>query len=280
MLRVSRRFDASPERVFDAWLDAKAVGRWLFATPEGKMQTVEVEPRVGGVLRIVEKRGDQLADHVGRFLELERPRRLVFSFATEPGQTPTRVSVRIEPDGDGCVLELSHELDPQWAAYEDRARDGWAMILENLHVTLSGGRTIRVERTFDAPRALVWRAWTDVAQIAQWMCPTECQILACEGDMRVGGRYRESMRCGERVHTVSGVYREIRPESRLVFTHQWDEPFAAETEVTVELKASNGKTELTLTQRGLGSAGSASGHESGWKSALNNLERHLAPTKE
>ena len=56
VLRISRRFEVSPERVFDAWLDSNTVGKWLFATPTGQMTRIEIDPRVGGKFVIVERR--------------------------------------------------------------------------------------------------------------------------------------------------------------------------------------------------------------------------------
>lgn len=140
VLRVTRRFPHPPERVFDAWLDPASLGRWLFATEGGEMLRVEVDPRVGGAFAIVEKRGDAVAEHFGRYVEIERPRRLVFSFFTDRESNATRVTVEIAPTADGCELTLTHEMDPQWAAYADRARQGWTMILEWLAATLAGAQ--------------------------------------------------------------------------------------------------------------------------------------------
>ncbi len=131
-LEVSRRIAAPPERVFDAWLDPESVGRWLFATPDGVMEKVEVDPRVGGRFEIDERRGGELAEHFGEYLEIDRPRRLVFSFAAMHGAGYTRVTVTIVPDGDGSRLTLVHEMDPQWADYEERTREGWKKILAGL----------------------------------------------------------------------------------------------------------------------------------------------------
>jgi uncharacterized protein YndB with AHSA1/START domain len=132
VLEVSRRIDAPPEKVFDAWLDPEGIGRWLFATPDGKMERVEVEPRVGGRFRVNERRGDELAEHFGTYVEIDRPRRLAFDFATSIDETPTRVTVTIEPDGDGSRITLVHEMDPRWADHADRIRQGWSKILEGL----------------------------------------------------------------------------------------------------------------------------------------------------
>lgn len=132
-IRVSRRFTASAERVFDAWLDETTAGRWWFATPTGKMQSVKIDGRVGGKFRIVERRGNDDAEHFGTFIELDRPRRIVLDFATDREHAPTRVTIEITRLNDGgCELTLSHALSPEWAEYKDRTNQGWTMILESL----------------------------------------------------------------------------------------------------------------------------------------------------
>lgn len=132
VLTVERRIAAAPEMVFDAWLDPDAVGSWLFATPDGVMETVEIDPRVGGKFLIVERRGEALAEHFGEYLEIDRPRRLVFTFAAVRDEGHTRVTVEIRPDGEGSQLTLTHEMDPRWADYEAQTRQGWTMILDGL----------------------------------------------------------------------------------------------------------------------------------------------------
>ena len=85
--------------MFDAWLDPDSVGRWLFATPDGVMERVEIDARVGGGFRIDERRGVDLAEHFGEYVELDRPRRLAFDFWTSFSAERTRVTVTIAPDG-------------------------------------------------------------------------------------------------------------------------------------------------------------------------------------
>jgi len=131
---VERQIAASPEMVFDAWLDPQGAGRWLFATPDGVMEKVEIDPRVGGRFTIAERRGGDLAEHFGEYVEIDRPRRLAFDFWTNFSAERTRVIVIVAPDGDGSLLTLRHE--GVWADYEARTRQGWTMILDGLARTL------------------------------------------------------------------------------------------------------------------------------------------------
>ncbi|MDR0181849.1 SRPBCC family protein [Lysobacter arvi] len=131
-VRVSRRFDASCERVFDAWLDPATLGRWLYATADGQMMRVEVDPRVGGGYTIVERRPGGEAAHYGRYLEIDRPRRLVLTLSLSPDGDGDRITVDIAPDGDGCVLTLAHEMAAEYAPYADRTEHGWTTILASL----------------------------------------------------------------------------------------------------------------------------------------------------
>ncbi len=136
-IQVSRRFEASSERVFDAWLDPQSAGRWLFATPTGQMIRVEIDGRVGGSFVIVDRRPDGDAEHFGDYLAIERPRRLVFSFSVDKhSRDGDRISVEISPVGDGCQLTLTHEMDAKWADWVNQTVQGWKDILEGLAKTL------------------------------------------------------------------------------------------------------------------------------------------------
>jgi uncharacterized protein YndB with AHSA1/START domain len=132
-VRVTQRFAAPQEQVFDAWLDADNAGRWLFATPGGRMMRVEIDPREGGRFAIVERRGDQDAEHFGTYLEIQRPRRLVFSFSAErDSRKADPVTIEVVPIGSGCELTLTHQMQPEWAEYAVRTQEGWAQVLQKL----------------------------------------------------------------------------------------------------------------------------------------------------
>jgi len=139
-VRVTRRFRAAPERVFDAFLDPAMAGRFMFATPAGRMIRVEIDARVGGSFCFVERRGGEDAEHYGEYLEIDRPRRLAFTFATEKdAKEPDRVVIDIVPLEAGCELTLTHEMKPEWAEWAGRTQQGWTNILEGLSATLGEG---------------------------------------------------------------------------------------------------------------------------------------------
>jgi uncharacterized protein YndB with AHSA1/START domain len=134
---ITRYFPASPEQVFDAFLNPTQAGRFMFATPSGQMIRAELEPRVGGKFIFVDRRETGDAEHFGEYLEIDRPHRLVFSFtATKCWDDATRVSIDIEPQETGCRLTLTHDMDPAWADYKSQTEQGWTMILDALATVL------------------------------------------------------------------------------------------------------------------------------------------------
>jgi uncharacterized protein YndB with AHSA1/START domain len=139
-VRVSRRFDAPPESVFDAWLDPQSAGKWLFATPEGEMVRVEIDARAGGRFNFTDRRAGEDIEHTGEYLEIERPKRLAFNFCVPKfSSDPTRIQIELAPAASGpesTLLTLVHE--GVFAEYAGRTEDGWKGILEGLDRTLAG----------------------------------------------------------------------------------------------------------------------------------------------
>lgn len=129
-VRVTRRFAAPAETVFDAWLDEKTVGSWLFATPDGEMVRVELDPKVGGRFEIVERRGGEEVLHTGVYEAVERPTRLVFTLQL-PLYSPNseRVSVEIVPADEGCELTLAQTVAADAPASPEQIEHGWSTIV-------------------------------------------------------------------------------------------------------------------------------------------------------
>jgi uncharacterized protein YndB with AHSA1/START domain len=95
---VTQRFSASAERVFDAWLDPKRAGKWLFATAACPMSRVKIDARVGGSFSFVDRQGSEGVVHAGEYLDIVRPRRLVFALSMENSpKVVTRVIAEIAP---------------------------------------------------------------------------------------------------------------------------------------------------------------------------------------
>lgn len=134
-IQATRRYACSDGRVFDAWLDPQNAGRWLFATPTGTMRKVEIDGRVGGGFVIVERRAGIDTSHIGTYLEMVRPRRIVFAFDVgNKSANPTRVSIDIERFGTGCEVVLKHEGVPP--EFVEQVQVGWLAILDALAVVL------------------------------------------------------------------------------------------------------------------------------------------------
>ncbi len=137
--------------------------------------------------------------------------------------------------------------------------------------------SLTLKRRFKAPPAKVFAAWTDPEKMRRWMGPGEIKAVRAESDARVGGRYRVLMRTPSgQEHDVSGVYREVIANEKLVFTWAWkvvppDEPH--QSLVTVLLKPDGGGTLLTLTHEHLFDEESRAGHEQGWIGSLKKLEK-------
>ena len=145
----------------------------------------------------------------------------------------------------------------------------------------AGQRGLTITRTFDAPREVVFAAWTDAKQAAQWWGPQGFTTISCEMDVRPGGAYRACMRSPDGTrHCRRGTYREIVPPERLVFTFAWEDAagdLGHETLVTVTFAdAGRGKTRLTLHQALFETESARDAHQAGWTSCLERFAAYLA----
>lgn len=130
-IRVTHRFAAKAERVYDAFLDPEKAAKFLFATPTGQIVRCDIDARVGGAFSIVDRRNGEDVTHAGTYVELDRPRRIVFTFLVEKySSESTKVTIDIRPLQRGCELTLTHEIPAEFAAFEDRTRSGWTSILD------------------------------------------------------------------------------------------------------------------------------------------------------
>ena len=136
--------------------------------------------------------------------------------------------------------------------------------------------SLTVKRRFNAAPAKVFAAWTDAEKVKRWMGPGEVQVLSAESDARTGGRYRWVMQApnGEQ-HDVSGVYREVIPNEKLVFTWAWKSTPERESLVTVTLKPDGDGTLMTLTHEQFFDEDARDRHQHGWNGAMEKLDKYL-----
>lgn len=139
--------------------------------------------------------------------------------------------------------------------------------------------SLTITRIFDAPREMVWEAWTKAEHALHWWGPRHHPAIDIAWDARPGGRWRNCLRSEETGEPLwhGGVFREvIRPE-RLVFTFAWEEPGerGMETLITVSFAERNGKTEMTMHQSPFQSITERDGHDEGWNSTFDRLAEYL-----
>ena len=149
--------------------------------------------------------------------------------------------------------------------------------------------TLQLTRVFDAPRELVFKAWTDANQFKQWFGAAACggsSLQSVKVDARVGGKYRIQVRRADgEFFTTVGVYREVKPPERLVFTWQFEKDGSGEEYgeveppemlVTLEFKARGKQTELVLTHEKFVSVESRDRHNQGWSRCLDELGKFVS----
>ena len=159
---------------------------------------------------------------------------------------------------------------------------------ETAKPTGTSPRELLITRVFNAPRELVFKAWTDPAHVAQWWGPKGFTNPLCKWEAKAGSKIRVNMRSPDgKVYPMGGVFREIVPPERLVFitTAYFDDENKPilENLNTVTFEEHEGKTTLTLRVVVLKATpeaeGPLSGMKEGWSQSLDKLSEYLAKTK-
>ncbi len=160
---------------------------------------------------------------------------------------------------------------------------------ETMHEQMAGDLVIT--RLLDAPRELVWKAWTEPAHMMRWWGPERFTSPACTIDLREGGKYLFCMRSPEgQDYWSTGVYKEIVPTERLVFTDSFadaegnivsashygmGDDFPKEMLVTVTLEDHEGKTKMTMQHAGLPAGAMSDMTQAGWNGSFDKLAEAL-----
>jgi uncharacterized protein YndB with AHSA1/START domain len=143
---------------------------------------------------------------------------------------------------------------------------------------LTNRPSLTLKRRLNAPLEKVYAAWADAEKLVQWFGPAQVKpgSVKAEMDVRVGGRYRISFEGdGGEYHEVGGVYREVVPNQRLVFSWAWHSTPERESLVTVQLKPDGAGTLLTFHHEQFFDQTARDNHERGWIELLGKLENYL-----
>jgi len=264
-LVLTRDFDAPRRLVFQAWNEPAQVARWW--GPDGFTNPVcELDARAGGAIRIHMRGPDgTLYPMTGTFREVAPPERVVFSSAALDGQgrpvlevltTVTfterrgRTTVRLQAQ----VLEVAGE----GTQYVAGMREGWTQSLERLAEHLAATRStasereIVISREFDAPREVVWKAWTDPEQVVRWWGPRGFSTTIETMDVRPGGVWKHVMHGPDGTdYPNKSVFTEVVEPERIVYSHgggrQGGPGVSFQATWTFEA-IGDGRTRLTLRQ--------------------------------
>jgi uncharacterized protein YndB with AHSA1/START domain len=275
-LRLSRILHARRETVFKAWSSAEHVKRWFspesFTVPDAK-----VEMRVGGPFEVC-MRSPTGEEHWirGSFVEVTPHTRLVIDteVAGRAGEPLFRAYTEVDfSDALGGtrmeVVQTYTFIDPSIAGpMVAGAPEGWRTTLDKLEkevVRMQGGTgtgvrsvahaTFHLERSYDAPVARVWTALTDETAKQKWFggTPGRWELLERHMDVREGGRERLKGRWeGGVVSTFDATYHDVIPNERLVYSYvmHLDDKKISVSLATIQLKAEDRKTVLTVTEQG------------------------------
>jgi uncharacterized protein YndB with AHSA1/START domain len=139
--------------------------------------------------------------------------------------------------------------------------------------------SLTLQRRINATPARVYAAWTEPSQIVKWMHPYNNDVVHVEMDVRAGGRCRIVMHTpdGEE-HDVSGTFREVVRDEKLVYTWTWRSTPERESLVTLTLRSEDDgkRTVLTLKHEQFADVAARDSHVGGWNDALDGLERQFA----
>ncbi|OQP64460.1 ATPase [Niastella vici] len=133
---VTGLFSVPPELVFDAFLDKKMIGRFMFGPEirDEEIISLQNDPWVGGSFSYVVRRQGKTFDHTGEYIEVDRPHRLVFTWTVkeDPANSQSRIVIGIQPVIDGCELTLTHEMPRGQEDFVEKSKVAWGKMIDKL----------------------------------------------------------------------------------------------------------------------------------------------------
>ncbi len=135
IIRVSRQLSVTPERAFDAWVDPAVAGLWLFATTDGEIVRCDIDARPAGGFVITDRRNGEDVEHVGTFVEIDRPRRLTFQFGV-PKYSGEQSTVEVTVTANGAGADVTIETRGVPEEWRGQTEQGWRDLLGRLEGVL------------------------------------------------------------------------------------------------------------------------------------------------
>jgi uncharacterized protein YndB with AHSA1/START domain len=293
-LSTNRVFDAPRALVYSAWTDPEQFARWF--PPDGFTAECELDVRPGGKMRVDMKGADpalgpdfyeKVFPGSGVYQEVVPNERLAFTFDApgEEGNPPLKLLMTVIFEDEGRKTKVSIYQTTETVADYDAlvkigASEGLRQSLDKLTALLEGsgpdtkvsvtGRTLTLTRLFDAPRDLVWKAYTDPAHIVKWSFANDWEAPFAETDLRPGGKFRVGMRPAdhsEEGFVFEGTYSEIVRPERIV------QAIGDGRVMKTTFEDVGGKTRLTLSVE---MAMSEEQERKGYSQFLEHFAQHLA----
>ncbi len=305
---MTRIFDAPRDLVFEAITKPEHVTRW-WGPRASTFAVCEIDFRAGGTSRYtIDLPGGQQMTITGVFLEITPPEGLVATECfVEPmfGNPEWKTILKLEDIGGGKTKMTSHVFHPSKEARDGHLNSGMetgaAETFDRLEDLLAGRPTtvdpstvpnpmegeLEIIRVFDAPRDLVYQAWTQPEHMTQWWGPGVFTNHSCKLDVRPGGAWQIVMRSPDGTDfKCEGVYSEVVKSERLVFTNDAVDhtgKLLLKGFTSVAFADEGRKTKLTMKTRVVGQVPFApqmiKGMEPGWNQSLDSLAKHLVPVR-
>jgi len=296
---ITRVFDAPRAMVFNVWTDPKHLVRWW--GPNGFKTTVHsMDLKPGGKWHMT-LHGPDGRDYENdiNVLEVEKPQRLVYQHQPTAKDKVDHITTVTFDEKDGKTLVTLHQLHStaeqrDFVVKNYNAIEGGkqhlAHLAEYLAMDAKGGevfedKTLVLTRVFDAPRALLFKAWTECDHLLKWWGPKGFTNHSCKVDLRVGGGFSIVMRGPDGTdYPGAGAFQEVTPPERIVFTNgAQDKDGGAILDgwtTAAFTEQPDGKTLLTLTTRAIARVPLGkqyiAGMEAGWSQSLEKLVDTLA----
>jgi uncharacterized protein YndB with AHSA1/START domain len=304
---ATRIFDAPRDLVFKVWTDPTHIGNWW--GPKGFVTTTfKMDVKPGGVWRFV-MHGPDGRDYENKitYLEVVKPERIVYKHGGDKDVEPVnfQVTATFEPQGEKTKLTMRMTF-PSAAARDHVVKtygavDGLNQTLDRLGEQLpkigTADEEFVISRVFDAPRDVVWKAWTERDRLMQWFGPKGFTMSQAKLDFRQGGMLHYCL-SGPEGKEMWGkfVYREIIPPQRIVWMHSFSDekggltrhPFSSawplEMLTTVTFAEHEDKTTVTVRWVPINASAAEretfqnnrEGMKMGWTGTFEQLAQYLA----